>query len=183
MSGDRYLIRDQRAVYFLTITVIDWIGVFSRKEYKIIIVDSLNYCIENKGLTVFAWVVMSNHIHLVVKANDGYELSSIIRDFKKFTAKSIISAIKEIGESRRVWMLNKMEFAGRRLKRIKKYKFWKDANHAIELTDNYLTDQKINYIHENPVKAMIVAQAEHYLFSSALDYAGEKGFVKVELMK
>ena len=75
--------------------------------------------------------------------------------------------------------MDKFEFAGRKLKRIKKYKFWKDDNHAIELTDNHIIDQKINYIHENPVRAMIVSEAEHYLFSSAIDHSGSKGYVNI----
>jgi putative transposase len=64
MSADNYFITDQNAVYFLTFTTTDWVDIFTRKEYKIEIVNSLNYCIQNKGLTVFAWCLMSNHIHL-----------------------------------------------------------------------------------------------------------------------
>ena len=179
MSGDRYLIRDQQALYYLTFTVINWIDVFTRKEHKFIITDSLNYCIKNKGLIIYAWVLMCNHLHVVAQAKEGYKLSDIIRDFKKFTAKKIIEQIITGPESRKDWILDKFEFAGRKLKRIKKYKFWKDDNHAIELTDNHIIDQKINYIHENPVRAMIVSEAEHYLFSSAIDHSGSKGYVTI----
>lgn len=182
MSGDRYLIKDQNAIYFLTFTVIDWVDVFSRKEYRYIITDSLNFCIKKKGLTIFAWVLMTNHLHLIARAKSGYELSSIIRDFKKFTARNIIEEIKNISESRRVWMLKKFAFAGKRLKRIPGYKFWKDDNHAILLDNNEMIDQKLEYIHNNPVAAMIVNSPEQYVFSSARDYYGEKGLIKVELL-
>ena len=64
MSADNYFITDQNAVYFLTFTVIDWIDVCTRKEYKIVIADSLYYCIENKGLEVYVWCQMSNRIHV-----------------------------------------------------------------------------------------------------------------------
>lgn len=146
MSGDRYLIKDQNAIYFLTFTVIDWVDVFTRKEYKLILVDSMNYCIKEKGLTVFGWVIMSNHIHVIWQAKEGYQLSAIIRDFKKFTAKRIIYEIETGLESRKVWLLRKFEFAEKRLKRISKYKFWKDDNHAIYLdpSNPEMMDQKLD---------------------------------------
>ncbi len=181
MSGDRYIISDQNAIYFLTFTVIGWIDVFTRKEYKIEVVNSLNYCIQNKGLRVFAWCIMSNHIHLIASAKDGYKLSEIIRDFKKFTAKQIIKMIETEPESRKEWMLNQFKYAGRNLKRIKKYKFWKDDNHAIQL-ESHMMQGRLDYIHRNPVQAMMVEEPEHYLFSSARDYSGMKGMVEVELI-
>jgi putative transposase len=181
MSGDRYLISDQNAVYFLTFTVVGWVDVFTRKEHKLELVDSLNYCIQHKGLTVYAWCIMSNHMHLIVRANQGHRLSDIIRDFKKFTAKRIIDKIQNETESRREWMLNMFEFAGRKLQRIQNYKFWKDDNHAIEL-DTRMMEQRLDYIHLNPVSAMLVEEPEHYVFSSAKDYAGKKGLVKIEFL-
>ena len=93
MSGDRYTISDQNAMHFLTFTIIDWVDVLSRKEYKLAIVDSMNYCIKEKGLIVYGWVIMSNHLHVIWEAKDGNKLSDIIRDFKKFTAKNIIQMI------------------------------------------------------------------------------------------
>jgi REP element-mobilizing transposase RayT len=180
MSADNYFITDQNATYFLTFTVVDWIDVFTRTEYKFIVTDSLNYCINNKGLEVFAWCLMSNHLHLVCRANDGFKLSDIIRDFKKFTAKSIVKLIGETPESRKEWMLYRFEFAGKFDNRIKKYKFWQDTNHADLLDNKEMIDQRINYIHENPVRALIVAGPHEYLFSSARDYAGEKGYVNVQ---
>ena len=166
MSGDRYIISDQNAMYFLTFTIVGWIDVFTRKEYKLEIVDSLNYCISEKGLKVYAWCIMSNHVHLIANARKGYRLSDIIRDFKKYTAKSILKKIELEPESRREWMLNQFQFAGRKLNRIKKYKFWKDDNHAIEL-DSLMMEERLTYLHNNPVETMIVEEAEHYVFSSA----------------
>ncbi len=184
MSGDKYIINQQNGMYFLTFTVIDWVDVFTRKEYKLELVDSMNYCIKNKGLIVYGWVIMSNHMHVIWKAGDGFQISAIIRDFKKFTAKRIIRMIKEGPESRKVWMLKKFEFAGKKLKRITKYKFWKDSNHAIQLEDfdTVMKEQKLDYIHDNPVNAMLVKSPEDYLFSSAIDYAERKGLVAITLM-
>ena len=82
MSGDKYNIGDKAGCYFVTFTVIHWIDIFSRKEYRDIIVDSLNYCIAEKGLVVYAWVIMSNHVHLIITTkNDDGNISEIIRDF------------------------------------------------------------------------------------------------------
>jgi len=181
MSGDRYVISYQNAIYFLTFTVVGWIDVFTRKEYKVEIVDSLNYCIESKGLTVYAWCIMSNHIHIIASANEGYRLSDIIRDFKKFTAKKIIKRIKSDVESRKEWILNLFEYAGKHLNRIKKYKFWKDDNHAIKL-ESHMMDGRLGYVHNNPVEDMLVEEPEYYIFSSARDYCGTKGLVEVKLI-
>jgi len=184
MSGDQYIISGQNGLYFLTFTVIDWVDVFTRKEYKLVLTESMNYCISEKGLIVYAWVIMSNHVHVLWQAREGFRLSDIVRDFKKFTAKKIIELIENEPESRKVWLLRKFEFAGSRLKRIKKYKFWKDDNHAILLEPDQvdIIDQKLNYIHNNPVRAMIVENQEDYIFSSAKDYCGEKGLVRIELL-
>lgn len=84
MSGDKYLITDKAGCYFVTFTVIHWIDTFSKKEYRDIIVDSLHYCIKEKGLVVYAWVILSNLIHLIITTkNDDGNISDIIRDFKK----------------------------------------------------------------------------------------------------
>ncbi len=184
MSGDRYTITDQNGCYFLTFTVVDWVDVFIRPVYKQIIVDSLNFCSDSKGLTVFAWCLMTNHIHLVAEAKDGFKLSEIIRDFKKFTARSVLSAIQDEPESRKDWMLYRFEYAGKFIKRIEKYHFWQDGNHAVYLDPHKpeMLEGRIFYTHDNPQRAGIVDNAEDYLHSSARDYAGIKGLVNVVLV-
>jgi len=182
MSADNYSITDQNGIYFLTFTIIDWVDAFTRKEYKLIITDSLNYCVENKGLEIFAWCLMSNHLHMVCRAEEEYKISDIIRDFKKFSAKAIIREIEKISESRRDWLLYKFEYAGKFDNRIKKYKFWQETNHAILLDDNQKIEQRINYTHQNPVRALIVSESHDYMFSSARDYTGENGYVKVNIV-
>lgn len=123
MSGDKYFITDQHATYFLTFTVVEWVDVFTRKDYKQIIVDSLNYCIEHKSLECYAWVLMSNHLHLLARANAPGRISDIIRDFKKFTSKKIIETIETIGESRKEWLLHKFEHAAHSTGRAEHYKY------------------------------------------------------------
>ena len=182
MSGDRYYIEDQQGVHFLTFTVVEWIDVFTRKDYKIIITDALNYCIKEKGLQCYAWVLMSNHMHLVACTHPPFRLSDFIRDFKKFTSKKITSTIQEINESRREWLLHKFGYAARSTGRAENFKVWQDGNHPICLEgggERFI--QRIDYIHQNPVRQMIVTLPEDYLYSSAGDYVGRPGIVNVTL--
>lgn len=89
-----YIIREQEKAHFITATVVDWIDVFTRKNYRDCIIDCLDFCIKNKGMTVYGYVIMSNHIHLIIHSKDG-KLSDLIRDFKKFTAKTILKKFKQ----------------------------------------------------------------------------------------
>ena len=169
--------------YFLTMTVVNWIDVFTRPVYKYIIVDALKYSQENKGLIIYAWCLMSNHLHMVAETKEGLNLSDTLRDFKKYTSKAIVKEIKtNIEESRKNWMLNEFEFAGKYKSGIKKYKFWQDGNEAKEIYSNFFLEQKVEYIHENPVKAEIVENDYEYLFSSAKNYTGEVGLIDVVLI-
>lgn len=176
--SDGYKIDDQYGTYFLTFTIVNWVDIFTRQVYRDLFLNSLRYCQKNKGLFIHAWVIMSNHIHLVVSSDDG-NLSGIIRDLKSFTSKSFIEAIKTENESRRDWFLKQFAFEASKHKRNKKFQIWIHQNHPIELVSNKFFEQKINYIHENPVKAGIVDKAEDYIYSSARDYAGEKGLIEV----
>jgi putative transposase len=180
--SEKYKIRNPEGIYFVTSTVVHWIDVFARANHKITLVESLEYCQKNKGLVIFAWCLMSSHLHMVVKATYN-NLPEIMRDFKKHTAREIIKNIKEEPESRREWLLRTFEGAGKNLKRITNYKFWQDGNHPIELDTNETIEQKINYIHFNPVEDLIVERPEDYLYSSARNYAGMNGVLNVELMQ
>ncbi|MBC3539961.1 transposase [Rufibacter sediminis] len=166
-------------LYFLTLTVVDWIDVFTRPVYRHIILDSLKFCQEKKGLEVHAWVLMSNHLHLIASAKEGFHLSDILRDFKKFTSRTIVAAIQQEHESRKEWMLHRFHFPANVQSKVTNYKFWQDGNEAKEIHSNEFLQQKIDYIHQNSVRAEIVQEPEHYLFSSAIDYAGGKGLLEI----
>ena len=160
MPTESYHIGNQNAPFFLTFTVTDWIDVFTRITYKSIIVESLKYCIQNKGLKLYAWCLMTNHIHLICRVEEPLKMSDFIRDFKQFTAKRILEEIEIAFESRKDWMLYRFEYAGKYDNRITKYRFWQDKSHPIELTSNEFIQQKINYIHQNPVRAGFVVNAK-----------------------
>ena len=170
-------------MYFLTMTVVNWIDIFTRPVYKHNIIDALKYNQQNKGLIIYGWCLMSNHLHLLAEADEDKNLSDILRDFKKFTSKAIIKEIMEnASESRKKWMLSEFEFAGKYDKKIKNYKFWQDGNDAKEIHSTEFMEQKLDYIHENPVVAEIVDEDIHYKYSSARDYAGEPGLIDVVLI-
>jgi REP element-mobilizing transposase RayT len=137
MSSESYKIEDQHAVYFLTFTVTDWVDVYTRPDYNKIILEGLSYCRANKGLKLYAWCLMSNHLHLVCQTEHPFKLSDFVRDFKQFTAKKTLATIQEIPESRQDWMLYRFEYAGKYDNRITKYRFWQDTNHPILLYNNF----------------------------------------------
>lgn len=168
--GFKYKIYDETKAYFLTFTVVKWVDVFSRKIYKDILIDALKYCQKSKGLNIFAYVIMTNHVHLLVNC-EGEKLSSFVRDFKKYTSKKILETIQTENESRRDWMLNLFSFEALKNPRNKYYQFWIQDNHPVEIYSNRFIKQKVDYIHNNPVKAGIVENPEDYLYSSARNYA------------
>ncbi|RDV14522.1 transposase [Pontibacter diazotrophicus] len=170
-------------LYYLTLTVVDWVDVFTRPTYKHLLLESVRYCQKEKGLELYAWCLMTNHIHFIASAKEGSSLSDVLRDFKKYTNKVIINAIQQEPESRRVWLLDRFAFAGSRDAKIQKNKFWQEGNEAKEIHSNAFLEQKLEYIHQNPVKAEIATEPEHYLYSSARDYAGEKGLLDIILLQ
>ena len=107
--SEKYKVQDSQALHFITITVIGWIDLFVRRDYKELVLESLKFCQEEKGMKIYAWVIMTSHIHLIV-SNDRDDLPSVIRDFKTFTSKGLTKLIKTIPESRREWMLKKFAF-------------------------------------------------------------------------
>ncbi|MBN1924247.1 MAG: transposase [Prolixibacteraceae bacterium] len=118
MSSENYIIHDQHAVHFITFTVVDWIDIFTRANYKIEIANALEYCQKNKGLRLFAYCLMTNQLHLVCQTSEPFKLSTFVRDFKKHTAKSVLRCIWEEPESRRSWIRKLIEGAGREFVKI-----------------------------------------------------------------
>jgi len=168
----KYKATTTEQAYFITITTVGWIDIFTRLNQKHNIVAALNYCQHRKGLEIYAYSIMSSHIHLLCKGTDGFVLSDIIRDFKKYTSKKIIKTIIDEPESRREWLLAYFKKACGHLKRDQQFKVWQDGYHAEIVETNWFLKQKVNYIHFNPVKEKIVANPEDYYFSSARNYSG-----------
>ena len=177
----KYKFKDTDEPYFVSFAIVNWIDVFTRRIYKDIFVENLNYCIEKKGLVVWGWVLMTNHVHIIISSTKE-PLEDIMRDFKGFTAKSILKAIKENQqESRKEWLLWMFERAGKKNSNNKKYQFWQQHNQPIILNNRTIFQQKLNYIHNNPVEVGFVEKEEDYLYSSARNYNEKRGLVNIQL--
>jgi REP element-mobilizing transposase RayT len=181
--SEKYKVRDQERPYFITFAVEGWVDVFTRQSYKDIMLESIRYCQKEKGLILYAWCLMTNHIHMIVGRIGENKIEEIIRDFKKYTSVHICRAIEDNPtESRKEWMLNIFSSSAVKSEKHVKYKFWQNEYHPVELFYNEMMDQKLEYIHENPVKEGIVESPEEYLYSSARDYAGRKGLLEIVFM-
>jgi REP element-mobilizing transposase RayT len=179
--SDKYKIRDQEKAYFLTMTVVGWIDIFTRKNHKMAIINSLQYCQKEKGLVLFGYCLMPSHLHLIARAESNFSLSDILRDFKKYTSKVILRQIITEPESRRDWILEYFRKAGENTKGRTNYKLWQDGNHPEEISSNRFFDEKLDYIHNNPVEELIVEKPEDYFFSSARNYAGLNNYLEIVL--
>jgi putative transposase len=169
----KYKIRNQEEIYFVTFTVIDWIDVFIRDEYRIIVIDSIKYCQREKGLEVYAYCFMTSHIQMIIGTKGINRIEFIIRGLKSFTSRHIRKALEASDyESRKEWMLKRMYQAGKYNSNNKDFQFWQQDSHPIELNSQEIIFQKLDYIHFNPVTAGFVDSPEAWIHSSARDYAG-----------
>lgn len=166
--------------YYITLTVVDWADVFTRKNHRDAIIESLKYCQKEKGLLIYAYVIMSNHLHMIVDTDGDYLIKDVIRDFKKFTSKKIIDQIKNEPESRRNWLLDLFEEAATKSNKHKYYQFWQAGNYAKEIYTKTFVWNKINYIHNNPVKAGLVLKPWDWIYSSATNYQDMESIIHVD---
>ncbi|HRD56847.1 MAG TPA: transposase [Ferruginibacter sp.] len=179
--ADGYKIRDQSVTHFLTFSIMGWIDIFSRQRYRDLIVESFQFCREKKGLKIGAYVIMSNHIHTIWTATNN-NLSDIIRDFKTYTSKAISGSIEQEPESRRDWLLYMFRFYANRTNANENYKVWTGNNHPEEIYSEHFLMSKLNYIHDNPVRAGLVTEQSHYLYSSATNYETGKGLMEIDFL-
>jgi putative transposase len=172
------------ACHFLTLNVVDRIDVFIRPAYKQVITKALNHFIEMHGVSIYAWCLMSSHLHLLIKTKEGYGPAWFERDFKKFTTPEVLKAIQTEADLRRDWMLQRFEEFSKSLKKIEKFHLWQTCNSPLHIDCQQpkgLFD-KVEEIHENPVRHGIVDVPENYIYSSARDYAGLRGPVNVAVL-
>lgn len=172
-----YKIQEQDGAYYLTFQIVGWVDLFTRKEYRDVVIDSLKFCQKNKGLNLFAYVIMSNHIHLLAQSQNG-DLSGFIRDFKSYTSKQFLEIIQTGKESRSEWLQVVFEYHGK-LQSRQTLQLWTHENHAEHIYSQKFIEQKVHYIHHNPVRSGIVVNPEDYLYSSARNYAGLDSVIDV----
>jgi putative transposase len=178
----KYKMLNPEGMYFISFATVNWIDVFIREVYFEVMVESLNYCINNKGMVIYCYCIMPSHVHLIFSDRDNNP-SKLLKEMKTFTSKELRKTIEaNPTESRKRWMLKMMKEAGAINSNVKEYQFWQQNNHPIELWSNRIIDQKVNYIHNNPVKAGFVDEPHHWKYSSAKDYAGIKSNIEVTLI-
>jgi len=156
-------------LYFVTLTVIDWIDVFTRRQYNDFIIENLAWNQQHRKLNIYAYVIMTNHIHLVANVTDG-SLGDVFGHFKTYTSKELFKMIANNSqESRREWMIKAFERAGKYnpLNEHHPPAGGQNGNYPVLLYSPAMIEQKIDYIHENPVRAGFVGSAHEYWYSSA----------------
>jgi putative transposase len=180
---NRYKIINQHGLNFITMTVVDWVDVFVRRQYKDIVIESLKYCQVQKGLEIAAYLIMSSHVQMIVRAAGKDTLSEVLRDFKKFTARQILQEIELGGyESRKEWMLHRFAYRGTSGSGNRQHQFWQIDNHPIELYSLPVILQKLQYIHQNPVREGYVVESADYPYSSVSNYFHDKGLLDISLI-
>ncbi|MCZ2084333.1 MAG: transposase [Flavobacteriales bacterium] len=173
-----YKFHNPEGLYFISFAVVGWLDVFTRNEYKDLFLDSLRFCQKEKGFEIHAWCIMSSHVQLVFRSIKGQKPELLIGDLKRYTSKSIVKAIEENPrESRKQFLLEFFRKEGAKSSNVTHYQFWRHDNKPIELWSNRVIKQKIDYVHQNPVEAGLVYKAQDYIYSSARDYADEKGLL------
>ena len=174
MGRSRYKIYEITHPHFITCTILHWIPIFTRIETTNIIFDSLRYLQKDDNLKIYSYVILENHLHLIASSDD---LAMSIRRFKSFTAKQIL---KYLQENNVKTILDQLAFYKKAHKTTAQYQLWQEGIQPKLIQDENTMIQKINYIHQNPVKRGYVDDAIHWRYSSARDYDGVDGLINVE---
>src|SRR4030042_2469556 len=176
MGRGRYKFIHGECPHFLTCTVLNWIAVFENQDAVQIVINSLKFMVENQRLALHGWVIMKNHLHLIASAGN---LSKEIHDFKSFTARSIIDLLEEKKLSS---LLVQFRIFKKEHKIHQKYQFWEEGSHPEMILSMEMLNQKLDYIHYNPVRRGYVEDPSHWRYSSYMDYRGGHGFLPIEII-
>lgn len=180
--SSRYKFIDKEGCYFVTASVVDWVDVFTRDIYRDILLNSFRFCQQYKGLIINAWVLMPNHFHMICsfKEHNG---GMVLKNIKSFTAMKIIDAIiNNPQESRKEWMLDVFEKNGKENRSNYRFQFWQHENHPILLDSEKKYQQRLDYLHQNPVRAGFVFEPQDWKYSSGADYyTNLKGLLNIVL--
>ncbi|WP_343659410.1 transposase [Chryseobacterium sp.] len=169
----KHKFHEKEGAYFISFATVFWIDIFTRMEYFDILIEALKYCRKNKEMVIFGYCIMPSHVHLIFRSEHGLP-SELIRDFKSFTAKKLLQAIEENNqESRKEWLLWMFKKAGSQNSNIKKYQFWQQNNKPIQIWSLKVFEQKLNYVHKNPVETGFVMEPWEWKYSSARNYCDD----------
>ena len=160
----RYQFKDPYRAHFITCSIVEWLPVFTTGACCNILVDSLNFCRSQKGLKIHAWVILDNHFHAIIS---GPELSHTVTDLKKFTARSLLFQVESEG---RKWLLNLFAYFRKAHKKMSDFQVWQEGSHPQAISSDEMMYQKIDYVHNNPVKRGLVLAPQHWRYSSAHEW-------------
>ncbi|HVZ39750.1 MAG TPA: transposase [Candidatus Kapabacteria bacterium] len=167
-------------VYFVTWTVVDWLAVFTTHERFTVLIEALAHGRAEKGLLVHAYVAMPNHAHLIISSEPTAALPGIVRDLKRHTSRVLTHMLEE---SRAGTHLQHFMEAARRSGRGNEYALWLEGYHPVAIYTQRFFRQKLDYLHDNPVRKGYVRRAEDWQYSSAGDYiTGERGPLELDLL-
>lgn len=173
MTRTRYKIYETEYPYFITSTINSWLPVFTRQDAADVIFDSWRYLQSEREFQLFAYVILENHLHMVVSAP---ELSSVVQSFKSYTARQLINLLKE---RQAVTLLRQLRATKRRHKKQSEYQVWEEGGKPKQIQNDGMMWQKIEYAHNNPVVRGFVDDPVHWRWSSARNYAGQPGLIEV----
>jgi REP-associated tyrosine transposase len=173
MTRTRYVFQEKNQPHFLTCTVVGWLPIFTRPETVNILLDSWRFLQKETRMTLYGYVILENHLHLIASAED---LGKEIGDFKSFTARRIIDYLAEHHVET---LLQQLRFWKNHYKVDRKYQLWQEGSHPQLIQGDEMMLQKLEYIHLNPVKRGFVDEAVHWRYSSARNYHGMPGLIEV----
>ena len=174
MGRTRYKIYEPTHPHFVTCTVLHWIPIFTRQQSVQILIDCIKFLQDKDALKVYAYVRLENHMHMVVSSND---LHKTMQSFKHFTAKQILNMLKKENVKT---ILDQLSFYKKANHKEKTYQVWEEGYQPKLIQNDDMMKIKIDYIHQNPVKRGYVDEAKHWRYSSARDYEGVDGLLKIE---
>ena len=175
MTRSRYHFFETDYPYFLTCTIVGWLPVFTRPEAVEIIYDSLRYSQRQRGLNLLGYVILENHLHLIASAPD---LSDVIQRFKSFTARQSVELLESRGEQS---LLRQLQMHKLRYKPESQHQVWEEGSHPQQIQTDEMMWQKLEYIHNNPVRRGYVDDPVHWRYSSARDHAGQEGLIPIHI--
>ena len=182
MTNSYRVFNDKNYPYFVTWTIVDWLPIFAEPSYRQIILDSLSYLRTNKKTELNAFVVMSTHSHAILWPDDGINLSDVMRDFKRFTSRKISQHAKQQGDKEILANFERARLRNR-AQNISTYQVWQEGSHPEAIFTEKFAQQKLDYIHLNPIRAGLVNAADQWPFSSARAYLlGEETYPPTDLL-
>jgi putative transposase len=173
MSRTRYRIFEKEYPYFLTDTVVAWLPIFSYPPLATIVLDSWKFLQQQRGVRIFGYVIMENHLHWIASGDD---LSKQIGHFKSYTARKMIDEMQQRGFAT---LLQELHFFKLRHKVDQTYQLWQEGSHPQQIQSDEMMLQKLEYIHSNPLRRGFVDDPIHWRYSSARNYARMKGLIDV----